>query len=92
VLGGIAVVLVFVSLFIPAGARAFHRGWMGLAHILGAVNTRILMTIAFFGIITPVGLSMRLMGRDRLQLRAGGGNWISRTATRQTTEGFHRSF
>src|SRR5688572_16407095 len=38
----IAGVLVLIGLFVPVAARAFHRFWMGLAAILGYVNSRIL--------------------------------------------------
>jgi hypothetical protein len=36
--------------------------WIG--HILGWVNTRILLGLVFYGLITPMGILFRLMGKD----------------------------
>lgn len=44
--------------------------WRILAEPLGAISAKVLLSIAFFGVLTPVGLLMRLFGRDSLKLRA----------------------
>lgn len=44
--------------------------WFGLAHILGTVMSRVLLSILFFGLVTPVGILRRLLGKDSLKLRA----------------------
>ncbi|HUU23112.1 MAG TPA: SxtJ family membrane protein [Phycisphaerae bacterium] len=46
-----------------------YRLWMGLAFVLGSVMGRVLLGLLWFGLITPMGLAMRLFGRDRLELR-----------------------
>jgi hypothetical protein len=48
---------------------AAWRLWMRFARALGWVNSRILLTIFFFGIITPYGALQRALGRDRLGRR-----------------------
>ena len=62
VLGGIAVLLTLIGLFVPIAARGFHRFWMGIAGVLGYVNSRILLTILYYGLLTPYGLVSRLVG------------------------------
>ena len=44
--------------------------WFGLAHILGTIMSRVLLSILFFGLVTPVGVLRRLLGKDSLKLRA----------------------
>jgi len=44
--------------------------WFGLSHILGTVMSKVLLSILFFGLVTPVGFLRRLFGKDSLKLRA----------------------
>jgi hypothetical protein len=39
---------------------------MAVGGALGWVNTRILLGVVFFGLITPMGLAFRMAGRDLL--------------------------
>lgn len=45
------------------------RLWHTLGHILGVINTHLLLTAVFFLLITPIGLIARLSGHDPLKLR-----------------------
>ena len=45
----------------------FYKGWMRLGHVLGWINTRILLAVVFFGLVTPIGLLYRLMGKDTMR-------------------------
>ena len=40
---------------------------MIVGHALGWVNTRIILGIVFYGLLTPMGLAMRLFGKDSMQ-------------------------
>jgi hypothetical protein len=42
---------------------------MGMAHMLGRVNSVILLTLVYYLVITPTALVMRWRGRDPLQLK-----------------------
>ena len=46
--------------------RPIYIGWMKFAFVLGWVNTRIILGIFFYLIVTPIGLGMRLFGNDLL--------------------------
>ena len=65
----IAGTLFLMALVAPQGLRHVYRAWMALGHALGIINTKILLTIIFYGIFTPMGIVMRLCGRDPLQQR-----------------------
>jgi uncharacterized membrane protein HdeD (DUF308 family) len=86
VLGGIGIVLLIIGFFLPAAARGFHRFWMGFAGILGYINSRILLTVLYYLVMTPYGFMSRLVGRDPLMRRGAAQEtyWIKRENTRQT--------
>ena len=93
-LGGIGALLTVIGLFVPVAARGFHHFWMGVAGILGYVNSRILLTALYYGVFTPYGLISRLIGRDVLRRRGPRGQtyWVKRKTTKQTKEQFERLF
>lgn len=45
-----------------------NKLWMGLGLLLGMIVSPIILGIIFFGLFTPIGLLMRLFGRDELRL------------------------
>jgi hypothetical protein len=92
--GGLGVALLLAGLFAPALARRFHVLWMRLAAALGYVNSRVLLTVMFYGVFTPYGLVSRLIKRDPLSRRGVKRDtyWTERTGTRQTRDGFERLF
>ncbi len=46
--------------------RPIYTGWMKFAFVLGWINTRILLGMFFYLILTPTGLLMRVFGSDLL--------------------------
>ena len=52
---------------LPQLLAPIHKGWMWVGHILGWINTRILLGIVFYALITPIGLVFRLMGKDTMR-------------------------
>lgn len=52
------------ALVMPAVLRPVYTIWMKVGHVLGWVNTRIILGILFYAIILPMGLIMRLFGKD----------------------------
>jgi hypothetical protein len=63
VLGGTLVVL---GLVVPQSLKQIHAGWMKIGHVLGTINTRIILGIIYYGLITPMGVVMRFMGKDAM--------------------------
>jgi hypothetical protein len=45
------------------------RGWKKFAHILGAINTRILLTITYFVVLFIAFIVTRLSGKDLIDRR-----------------------
>ncbi len=57
------------ALAVPRLLLPLCRAWMGLARALGWLNTRLLLTLVFFLMITPIGLLMRVFGHDPMDRR-----------------------
>jgi cytochrome b subunit of formate dehydrogenase len=94
VCGSLGALLVVAGLVVPPAARAFHTGWMRFAVALGYVNSRVLLTVLFYGVFMPYGFVSRLAGRDPLGRRKAGREtyWATRKVTRQSREQFERLF
>lgn len=59
----------FICLFRPRSFRLFYRAGMIVGFRAGQVVGIILLTIFFWFVLTPLGLLLRLSGRDLLMLR-----------------------
>jgi hypothetical protein len=68
-LAALAVVVGGVGLIRPQTVRWIYVGWMILVFPIGWTVSRLLLAGLYYGLITPIGLVQRLMGRDALQLR-----------------------
>jgi Saxitoxin biosynthesis operon protein SxtJ len=65
----LAVALVLPALVAPPILAPAYRAWMKLAEVLAWVNTRIVLGVVFYGVVTPIGLVMRLTGHDPMRRR-----------------------
>lgn len=68
-IGTLAVTVGPVGLMFPSAIRPVFIGWTVLAYPLGWMVSRFSLVLLFYGVLTPLGLLFRLMGRDCLQLR-----------------------
>lgn len=87
--------LLFVpGLLFPGVLGPVQRGWMAFATVLGHVNTRIILTVLYYLVMTPVGLVMRLF-RDPLDRSLHDGRssqWIKRERTPVDPARYERQF
>lgn len=59
----------------PQALTSVYRWWMRLAESLGWINTRIVLIVIFYLVVTPVGLIMRIAGRTPLNTRKKSSYW-----------------
>jgi hypothetical protein len=79
--GGLAAAFALIAWLRPASLARLNRLWIGLGLVLGKVVSPIALGIVYFGIVTPIGLVMRLAGKDPLRLRrepGAGTYWMPR--------------
>ena len=67
----IATCLLVPAVVFPRSLVWVHKGWMAVGHVLGWINTRIILGFVFYLIVTPIGLFRRWLGKDPMgrQLR-----------------------
>ncbi len=68
-LGGIGAAVGLVCLLVPVIARPLYYVWYALAACIGIVLANLLFALLFYLVFTPLGLVMRLTGRDPLGLK-----------------------
>ena len=64
ILGGM---LMALALAWPGSLAQIYRLWMTVGDILGWINTRIILGALFYLFFTPLGLYMRLRGKDPMR-------------------------
>ena len=78
IFGVLAAVLLGFALTAPSFLAVPSRLWWRLAHVLGWLNSRLLLSAVFVFLLTPVGVLMRVGGWDPLWLkrRARTSGWV----------------
>lgn len=66
---GIAAFFLIFGLLLPRLLAPIEWAWMKMAHFLGQIMTRVILSLAFYLVITPLGLIMKLFGKDMLHRR-----------------------
>jgi hypothetical protein len=69
ILAGIGVVLVVLGLTAPRLLKYPSAVWWKFAMVLGYINARVILTIAFLLVLTPMSMIWRLIGRDPLAIK-----------------------
>ena len=64
----IGTLLLVSGLIFTTTLSLVYKVWMGLAFTLGWLMSRILLTILFYFVITPIGLLAKLVGKDFLDI------------------------
>ena len=88
-------VLIFLwSLVAPRSLPPVYRAWMAFGMKLGTFVSTILLTAAYFVVVAPVGLIMRLTGTDPLDRavrRDAASYWHPHAAPRPPSDYEHMS-
>jgi O-antigen/teichoic acid export membrane protein len=56
--------LLVPAVVFPKSLVWVYRGWMAVGHIMGWINTRIILGVVFYVIVTPIGMFRRWLGKD----------------------------
>lgn len=88
------VFLLAVTFAAPKVLRPLNRAWFLLGEMLGRIVSPVVLLVIFFFLFTPIGLVMRLFGRDELRLRKreGGSSWVPREQAEVTSESFKNQY
>lgn len=64
-----ALVVGLLAIFIPLAAKAIEWLWLKLALLLGWTNSRILLSVIYFGFLMPIAFISRAFTKDPLTLK-----------------------
>jgi hypothetical protein len=89
------VLFLAIGMLRPEWLSLVYAIWMKLAFVLSWVNTRILLSIIFYFILTPVSMAMKLFRFDPLDRAINkhkGSYWIPRTQKAFTKSDYERLY
>ena len=72
------------GLVLPALIRPIFVGLILLTFPIGWVVSHLLLGLIFYGVVTPIGLILRIIGHDPLQLKKPSGNSVWKTSIGKT--------
>ena len=67
--GIIGVTLILTGFILPAALKPLNKIWMTFALLLGWFTSRVILTILFYLVLTPIGLIAKLFRKRFLNLK-----------------------
>jgi hypothetical protein len=65
----IGLFFVLAGLLTPTLLRPLNKGWMILSILLGWVMTRVILSVLYYIILTPIGIIAKISGKKFLNLK-----------------------
>ena len=62
--------LLLLGMVWPRAYSLLARLWLGISLLLGSIMSRVVLSIIFMAIVTPIALVMRLFGHDPMRRKA----------------------
>jgi multisubunit Na+/H+ antiporter MnhB subunit len=93
IVGGIGALLVVLGLLAPTLLKWPSAVWWKFAMVLGHINARVILTVAFAIVLTPIGLLWRLIGHDPLaRKRHNWPGWSPSPARFKNSDHFNKMY
>jgi hypothetical protein len=64
-----AIILLIINMTWPTIYTWAAKGWLGFSHLLGTVMSKIILSLIFFIVVTPLALLRRALGHDPMALK-----------------------
>ncbi|HEY6204728.1 MAG TPA: SxtJ family membrane protein [Chthoniobacterales bacterium] len=65
----IGALLIILGVVTPKRLKYFHAVWIAFSLLIGWIMSRVILTLVFFLVVTPIGLLQRLVSRPGVDLR-----------------------
>ena len=90
----LAVVIFIITIIKAQWLLPLNKMWMRFGWLLGMIVSPIVLGVIFYGLFTPIGILMRLGGRDelRLKLQPRQSYWKLRKPDDLATHSFKQQF
>ena len=82
-------------ILLPGPMRPIYTAWLRIAHIVGTILTKVVLTLAYFLVMTPAALIKRLFGGSPLPLKPDketSSYWVARVEPAQPKERFAKRY
>lgn len=92
---GIGSFLILSGMLFSTVLRPINKVWMILAVLMGWVMTRVILSILFFLVLTPIGIIAKISGKKFLSLNRNknvNSYWEKRKETKFLPENYERQF
>ena len=84
-----------LGIILPIILKPFYMVWMIFAVILGWFMTKVILSLLFYLIITPIGLFLRIIGKDLLNLKEKKQQksyWNMRNSKEEQNQNYEKQF
>jgi len=95
----VSLILISLGLIAPAALKPFQKTWMRVAVIMGWFMTRLILSVLFYAVITPIGLIAKVSGKefldkkfDKLANKNITSYWIHRRETTFDKSRYEKQF
>jgi len=91
-IGGLSIILALIA--IPV-LRAFHKLWMMIALAMGFVMSRVILTLLFYLVLTPIGWLAKIVGKKFMPLgfdKSASTYWEKRSEVAKQQIDYERQF
>ena len=88
-------VIVLLVLLIPKSLKPVHTVFKKIAYIIGWVNTRVILILIYYALITPIAFVMRMLGKDFLDRKINKSEasyWIKYSAVVSSRDRLEKQF
>jgi len=91
----IGITLFLTGITIPVVLKPIYWMWMVFATILGWFMTRLILSILYYIVITPIGLILKLFGKEILDLKISNHEtsyWNLRDSSKEKIQDYEKQF
>ncbi len=81
----LAILFLIINMVVPSVYKPVAIIWLSFSKIIGTIMSKILLVIVFFLIVTPMGITRRLLGKDSLKLKSWKSDHDSVFVTRKNS-------
>lgn len=67
---GPTIIVLVIIMTCPKLFTPLAKLWFGLANLMSAVASKVVLTIVFFLVVTPIGLLRKAMGKDAMAMKS----------------------
>lgn len=92
---GFGIVFIAAGILLPRILKFPQKAWMGFAVVLGFFMSHLILSILFYAVITPIGMMMRVFGKDVLDQKidkSSGSYWKARDEAIKPEESYQNQY